>query len=38
MEEKQMLSGEENDGKVELSEKYKEYMSKIRYRFFPGLF
>jgi protein-S-isoprenylcysteine O-methyltransferase Ste14 len=38
MEEKQMLSGEENDGKVELSEKYKEYMSKIRYRFLPGLF
>jgi protein-S-isoprenylcysteine O-methyltransferase Ste14 len=38
MEEKQMLHlGEENDGKVELSKKYAEYMRKVRCRWLPGL-
>ncbi|KAH0367282.1 hypothetical protein KCU65_g4685, partial [Aureobasidium melanogenum] len=38
MEEKQILSGEENDGKVDLGKKYKEYMGKVKYRWLPGLF
>ncbi|CAD0106094.1 unnamed protein product [Aureobasidium uvarum] len=37
MEETQMLSGEENDGKVDLSKRYKEYMGKVRFRWLPGL-
>lgn len=37
MEEQQMLSGEENDGKVDLGKKYKEYMGRVKYRFLPGL-
>jgi protein-S-isoprenylcysteine O-methyltransferase Ste14 len=37
MEEKQMLSGEENDGKIDLGKKYAEYMRKVRYRWLPGL-
>lgn len=38
MEEKQILSGEENDGKVDLGKKYKEYMGKVKSRWIPGLF
>ncbi|KAI5268743.1 hypothetical protein E4T47_07637 [Aureobasidium subglaciale] len=37
MEEDQMLSGEENDGKVDLSKKYREYMAKVKSRWLPGL-
>jgi protein-S-isoprenylcysteine O-methyltransferase Ste14 len=37
MEEKQMLSGAENEGKVDLGKKYKEYMDKVRSRWLPGL-
>jgi len=37
MEEQQMLSGEDNEGKVDLGKKYKEYMGRVRYRFLPGL-
>ncbi|CAD0086778.1 unnamed protein product [Aureobasidium mustum] len=38
MEEKQILSGEENDGKVDLGKKYREYMGRVRCRWLPGLF
>ncbi|THZ34503.1 hypothetical protein D6C90_07700 [Aureobasidium pullulans] len=37
MEEKQMLSGAENEGKVDLGKKYKQYMDKVRSRWLPGL-
>lgn len=37
IEEMQMLSGEENDGKVDLGKKYAEYMRKVRCRWLPGL-
>lgn len=37
MEEKQLLSGGENDGKVDLGQKYKEYMSRVKSRWLPGL-
>jgi protein-S-isoprenylcysteine O-methyltransferase Ste14 len=37
MEEKQMLSGDENDGKVDLGKKYKDYMCRVSCRWLPGL-
>jgi protein-S-isoprenylcysteine O-methyltransferase Ste14 len=37
IEEMQMLSGKENDGKVDLGKKYAEYMRKVRCRWLPGL-
>ena len=37
MEEQQMLSGEENDGKADLGKEYKRYMGRVQYRFLPGL-
>jgi protein-S-isoprenylcysteine O-methyltransferase Ste14 len=37
MEERQLLSGEENDGKVDLGKKYKDYMRRVSCRWLPGL-
>ncbi|KAI4725667.1 hypothetical protein E4T49_06556 [Aureobasidium sp. EXF-10728] len=37
MEETQMLSGDGNEGRVDLSKKYKEYVGKVRCRWLPGL-
>lgn len=37
MEEKQLLSGHENEGKVDVGQKYGKYMQRVQYRWFPGV-
>ncbi|KAI5195105.1 hypothetical protein E4T39_08372 [Aureobasidium subglaciale] len=37
MEEDQMLSGEKNNGKVDLSKQYRDYMARVKCRWLPSL-
>jgi protein-S-isoprenylcysteine O-methyltransferase Ste14 len=38
MEERQLLSGAENEGKIDLGKKYKQYMGRVRSRWLPGIY
>lgn len=37
MEERQLLLGHENEGKMDVGQKYGKYMERVQYRWFPGV-